>query len=76
MQVGVHAGLEHGQPAQFGKLGGVGLEVEGAGDQHVEAGIGGFPRGFDQVGALDGAEFGANEDGGATFSDEWRGVSG
>ena len=41
------------------------LEVEGAGDQHVETGIGGFAGGLDQIGPLHGAELGTDEDGGA-----------
>ena len=47
------------------ELGGVGVVVEGAGDQHVEAGIAGLAGGGDQIGALDGAELRADEDGGA-----------
>ena len=47
------------------ELGGVGVVVEGAGDQHVEAGVAGLAGGGDQVGAGDGAELGADEDGGA-----------
>ena len=65
VQVGVHAGLEHGDAAELAELRGVGLVVEGAGDQHVEAGVAGLAGGGDQVGALDGAELGADEDGGA-----------
>ena len=65
VQVGVHAGLEHGDAAEFVELGGVGVVVEGAGDEHVEAGIAGFAGGGDQIGAGDGAELGADEDGGA-----------
>ena len=39
--------------------------VERAGDQHVEVGIAGLARGRDQIGARDGAELRADEDGGA-----------
>ena len=65
VQVGIHAGLEHGDAAQLVELGGVRLVVEGAGDQHIEAGIARLARGGDEVGALHGAELGADEDGGA-----------
>ena len=41
------------------------LVVEGAGDQHIEPGIARLAGGGDEVGALDGAELRANEDGGA-----------
>ena len=49
----------------FSKLGGVGIVAEGAGDQHVEAGVGGLARSGDQVGPRDGAELGPDEDAGA-----------
>ena len=62
VQVGVHAGLEHRDAAELVELGGVGLVVEGAGDQHVEAGVAGLAGGGDQVGARHGAELGADED--------------
>ena len=45
VQVGVHARLEHGDAAELAELGGVRLVVEGAGDQHVEAGVAGLARG-------------------------------
>ena len=65
VQVGVHAGLEHGDAAQLVELGGVRLVVEGAGDEHIETGIARLAGGGDEVGALHGAELGADEDGGA-----------
>ena len=52
VQVGVHARLEHGDAAELVELGGVRLVVEGAGDQHIEAGVAGLAGGGDQVGAL------------------------
>ena len=67
MEVGVHAGLEDGNATQFVKLRGVGVVVEGAGDQHVEVRVGGFSGGLHQIGAGDGAEFGADEDAGASL---------
>ena len=45
--------------------GGVGLVVEGAGDQDVEVGVAGLAGGGDEIGAGDGAELRADEDGGA-----------
>ena len=62
MQVGVHARLEYGDAAELVELGGVGLVVEGAGDQHVEAGIAGLASGSNEIGALHGAELRADED--------------
>jgi hypothetical protein len=67
VQVGVHARLEDGDAAELVELGGVGVVVEGAGDEHVEAGVGGLAGGGDQVGAGDGAELGADEDAGAAL---------
>ena len=64
VQVGVHARLEHRDAAELAELGGVRLVVEGAGDQHVEAGIARLAGGGDEIGALHGAELGADEDGG------------
>ena len=68
VQVGVHARFQHRDAAEFVELGGMGVVVEGAGDQHIEARVAGLTRGGDQVGAGDGAEFGADEDGSAFFS--------
>ncbi|MGH8559703.1 MAG: hypothetical protein ACRESZ_20075 [Methylococcales bacterium] len=68
MQVGVHAGFEHRDAAEFVEFGRMRVIVEGAGDQHVEPGVSGFARGGNQVGAGDGAEFGADENRGALFS--------
>jgi hypothetical protein len=67
VEVGVHAGLEDGDAAEFGELGRVGVVVEGAGDEDVESGVTGFAGGGDKIGAGDGAEFGADQDGGAFF---------
>ena len=67
MEVGVHAGFEDGNLAEALELGRVGFVVEGAGDQHVESAVGGLACGRDEVGAGDGAELGADEDGGAAL---------
>jgi len=64
VQIGVHAGLENGDRAELVELGGLGLVVEGAADQHVEAGIGAFAGCFHQIDAADGAELRADEDAG------------
>ena len=68
MQVCVHARLQHGQRAELGELGGAGVVVEGAGDEHVEAGFGGFAGGVHQVWAGDGAELRGDEDAGAALA--------
>ena len=65
VQVGVHARLEHGDATELAELGGVRFVVEGAGDQHIESGIARLASRSDEVGALHGAEFGADEDRGA-----------
>ena len=72
VQVGVHARLEHGDAAQLAELRGVRLVVEGAGDQHVEVGIARLARGRNQIGARDGAELRADEDGGAFLVARFR----
>ena len=65
MEVGVHAGLEDGDAAEFVELRSVGVVIEGAGDQHVEVCVCGFAyRGY-EIGARNGAEFRADEDTGA-----------
>ena len=50
VEIGVHARLEHRDAAQLVELSGVGLVVEGAGDEHVEPGVARFARGGDEVG--------------------------
>ena len=49
VQVGVHARLEHGSAAELVEFSGVGVEVKGAGNQHVKAGVGSLARGGDKV---------------------------
>jgi hypothetical protein len=48
---------------EFVEFRGVGIVVEGAGDQDIEVGIAGLAGGFYQVRAGDSAELRANEDG-------------
>src|SRR5436190_1197831 len=43
------------------------IVIEGTGDEDIEIGVAAFARGFDEVGARDGAEFRSNEDAGAPF---------
>ena len=76
MEVGVHAGLEDGNAAEVREFGGVGLVVEGAGDEDVESALGGLTGGLDEVGTGDGAELGADENRGTLLSDQWLVVSG
>ena len=54
VQVGVHARLEHGDAAELVELRGMGVVVEGAGDEHVEVGIAGLARGGQPFKQLDG----------------------
>ena len=65
VEIGVHAGFEHGNPAHFVELRRMGLIIERAGDQHVKAAVGGLAHGFHKIRAGHGAEFRADEDGGA-----------
>ena len=67
VQVGVHARLEDGDAAQFAELRGVGVVVEGGGDQNVKVRVCGFSGGLHQIGTGDGAEFGTDEDAGASL---------
>src|SRR5689334_16707844 len=56
MEVGVHAGLEHRDASELAELAGVGLVVEGARDEDVEAGVAGLTRGPYEVGPLHGTK--------------------
>ncbi len=53
MQVGVHPRFEHRHAAELVEFGGVGVVVEGAGDQRVEARVASLARGGDEIGARD-----------------------
>ena len=59
VQVGVHARLEDGDAADLPELRCVGLVVERAGDQHVEADVRRLSGSGDQIRARDGAELGS-----------------
>ena len=65
VQVGIHARLQYGDAAQLVEFRRVGVVVEGAGDQNVEAGVARLAGRGNQVRAGDGAELRTNEDGGA-----------
>ena len=65
MQIGVHARLEHRDAAKLVEFRGMGIIVEGAGDEHIEASIAGLPSRSDQVGAGYGAKLWADEDRGS-----------
>ena len=67
VHVGVDPRLEDRQAAEAAQLGGMRVEVEGAGDQHVEAVVDRLARGGDQVLPADRAIFGADQDGGAAL---------
>jgi len=67
VQVGIHAGFEHGNATQFIELGGMRLVVKGAGDQHVKVGVACLAGGGDEVSTLDGAKLWPDEDSGALW---------
>jgi len=67
VEVGVHAGFEHGDAAEFVEFSGVGLVVEGAGDEDIEACVARFPGGVYEVWTGHRAELGADEDTGAAL---------
>ena len=62
VEVGVHAGLEDRDRAELGELRRVGVVIERAGDQHLEARIARLAGRGHQIGPGDGAELGADED--------------
>ena len=64
-RVGVHAGLEDWDAAEFVEFRGVGVVVEGAGDQDIEVGVRGLAHRRHEIGTGDGAELRADEDAGA-----------
>ena len=65
VQIGIHARLEYGDATELVKLRGVGIVVEGAGNEHIEVGIASLAGSGYQIGAGDGAELRADEDGSA-----------
>ena len=62
VKVGVHARLEHRDATELLELRGVGVVAEGAGNQHVEPGVGRLTCGGNQIRARDGAELRPDED--------------
>ena len=67
VQVGIHAGFEDGESAEFAEFGRMRLVVEGTGDQDVEPRLGRLASGGGEVQSLDGSEFGTDEDGSPFF---------
>jgi hypothetical protein len=65
VEVGVHAGFEDGDAADFRQLCGVRFVVEGAGDEDIEVSVGGLAGRCHEIGSRYGSEFGADHDGGA-----------
>jgi len=70
VQVGVHPGFEDRDAAELVKFRGMGVVVEGAGDQDIKAPVASLSGSGDQVGAGNSAEFGTDKDGGPKFSGE------
>ena len=68
VQVVVHARFQHRDAAEALELRRVGVVVEGAGDQQIEAGFRGLAGGLDEVRTGDGAELRAYENRCAIFS--------
>ncbi|WP_089214434.1 hypothetical protein [Sphingopyxis indica] len=69
VEIGVDPRLQHGQRPHAVELRCMRVEVERRGDQQVETRLHRLARGGGQVGARDGAIFGADEDCGAA---RWR----
>ena len=67
VEVGVHPGLEHREGTELVELRRVSLEVEGARDENVEAGLGRLARGSHEVLSADGAELGTDHDRGSAL---------
>ncbi len=72
VQVGVHPRLQDRDAADAVELRRARVEIEGAGDHHVEPGIGRLARGVDEVRARHDAEFGADQDRGAALASRRR----
>ena len=51
VEIGVHPGFEDGEATEFAKFGGLGVVVEGAGDDDIKSSISGFSGGRDEIGA-------------------------
>lgn len=67
VEVGVHARLENWDSSELVELRGMGLIVESAGNQYVEVGVACLASGGNQIGAGDGTELRADENGSAFF---------
>src|SRR5690606_6190617 len=74
VQVRVHARLQYRDAAEFRELARVRVVVEGARDEHVEAGVAGLAGGGDEVRPRHGAELRADEDRGALLGAGARAV--
>lgn len=67
VQVGVHAGFQDGERAKAIEVGRLGVEIEGAGDQYVEAGVRCLAGGSRDLAACQRAKFRADQDRRAFF---------
>jgi hypothetical protein len=61
VQISIHARLKDRDAAQLVELAGLRFVVEGAGNEHIKAGITCFARSIDQIRAGNGTELGADE---------------
>jgi len=62
VEIGVHAGFEDTDAAEFVELCGVGIVGEGGGDDDIEVGVSGLAGGFGKVFAAEGAKLWADDD--------------
>ena len=68
VQVGIHARLQDRDAGDTVEFGRAGVEIERAGDHHVEAGVGRLAGGIDEVRPRDDAEFRTDQDRRAALS--------
>ena len=65
VEVSVHSGFQYGDPPKLVEVQGMGVVVEGAGDEHVKGRVSGLAHCIYEIGSGNGSEFRADEDSGA-----------